>query len=1309
MVKIFLVAGYIRGFTVLSWNINYFLMYVSRKHGITEKLKIVPGYLFFSSCFFLFAQNPKLVLPIGHTSLVVSAIYSPDGKYIVTASWDNTAMVWQAADGRLLYTLKGHTGSVTSATFSPDGKYIVTSSKDNTARIWKAGNGELMYQLKGHRDWVTVASFSPDGKYVLTASWDSTAKLWDAGTGKLVYDLKGHDAPLSAATFSANGTMIITGSRNGMARIWKTMDGRLSHQLKGHTGAVNAAKFSPDGKYVITASEDGTAKTWDASDGKLLFNIKAHNAAVNDAVFSADGKYIVTCSSDSTAKVWLAADGTLLHELKGHQGPLKSVVYDRECRHILTSSTDNTAKIWDPLNGKLLHSLQGHSNWVNTAVFSPDGKFIVTSSSDNTAKIWRAAGGKWMHDLKGHVSMASFAAFSPDGKYIVAVSPDSTLKLWNARDGHLIKTLNRHTNWMSSTTFSPNGKYFLASSFDNTAGIYELPGGQLLHELKGHTDWISSAVFSEDGKYIVTTSWDSTARIWNALNGSLLHNLHAHTNIVQSASFSRSGKYIVTASWDNTAKIWNVADGRLLFDLRGHRDKVRSAMYSNDGKYVLTASWDSTARIWNATDGRLLHVLKGHKGFVNSALFSPDGKYVATVSMDGTARTWSSLDGHLVHIFKGHQKPVISASFSTSGKIMYTSSWDNTAKIWNAGDGHLLHSLESHTAPLNSISVSSDEKYILTSSGDNTLKKWNTQTGELLYTFFAVDSADYLALDKDGRYDGTETARKMLYYACDNEVLDLEQFKGLAWEPGLVSKQNGINKEPVSAKKISEIDICNYTPIVEEKEGGDSNYHFQIIPRNGGISEAQLYVNNKLIKTYALSDLQKNSGSYFVTVARDEVSNYFVSDGDNQVLVKALTANGVMQSRGTYFTVTTEIKMRPPPNMYVLTVGISSYKPEDMKLNYASKDAMDFSSALIASAQKLLNTDGRQHVIAYTFNTETNSMRWPLKKEIEKAIDTIIQKAMPDDILVAFFAGHGMLPAGQKIFYVLTAEAPGFDVAGIEKDVAISTDELDEWSRKIKANKQVLILDACSSGQVINNLRQVSDRGNVPADQQRALENLKDKTGIFILSASASGQAARESSLYNQGLLTYSLLSGIKLGGGLKDNKFIDVSKWFNFVSDDVSKMAKEAGLRQQPQILGNASFDVGIVDKQITDSIKLSLRKKIFHRSNFIEDEELISDDIGFSALVDRELNNLSEKGRESPLIFTGDNTFDSAYSVRGKYSVTGNAISASIFLIKGQKEKVYQFDLKGTTDKKEEMAAVIVEKLRKFLFFGDRVAKME
>jgi hypothetical protein len=130
-----------------------------------------------------------------------------------------------------------------------------------------------------------------------------------------------------------------------------------------------------------------------------------------------------------------------------------------------------------------------------------------------------------------------------------------------------------------------------------------------------------------------------------------------------------------------------------------------------------------------------------------------------------------------------------------------------------------------------------------------------------------------------------------------------------------------------------------------------------------------------------------------------------------------------------------------------------------------------------------------------------------------------------------------------------------------------------------------------------------------------------------------------------------------------------------------------------------NASFEIGIVDKEILDHIQLSIKKKIFRRSKFIQDEELLNDDLDLSSLIDNELRNLSEKGNASPLLFVADNILLDDYSVRGKYSITGNKILLKASLFKGQKERIYQFDVTGTADKKDDLAWKVVDTIAAFL----------
>ena len=862
------------------------------------------------------------------------------------------------------------------------------------------------------------------------------------------------------------------------------------------------------------------------------------------------------------------------------------------------------------------------------------------------------------------------------------------------------------TRSVRSSAYSPNGEFLLTAAKD--VWIWNTSNGKLVRKLSDQSRFgFSNAIYNPvcptdtmGGKFIATSSYDSTARVWDAATGKQLLLLKGHTNFVINIAYSNDGKYLLTASSDSTAKIWDAGNGKLLRTLTGHLDRVSYAVFSPDGKYILTSCYDHVLKIWDATNGSVLRVIDGCSGTRYSASFSLDSKSIMMATHDSTARVFDVSSGKQIMELENGIGLVRTALYSPDGKYILTSSYDNVARIWDAVTGKLLHELSGHTNMVYQAVYSADGKNIITNSFDNVTRVWDSGTSELLYSFVQIDDNDYLQFDKDGHYDGTERAREMLYYTCGLEAIDLDQFKDLSWEPGLVSKILGNNKEPITAKKVSEINICDNSPRVEELGLKEGIYHYEIIPRQGGIGEIQLYVNGKQVKTYLPTSLVLKNGTYLLDIKQEEIQNYLVSTNGNQIMVKATTVNGTISSRGVPISVNGLVKkIGSVPNMYIVSIGISKYKNEKLRLGYASKDAADFASAVDASAKKLLNTDARQHVNTYLFNTDSSNNHWPTKDAIIKILDSISQKATADDIFLLFFAGHGILQAGQKSFYLLTAEATAFDIAGVEKQVAISTDELNEWMRKIKANKQVLILDACNSGQAVKDLQQLIAKRDVPADQQRALENLKDKTGTYILSAAASGQAAYETSLYGQGLLTYSLLSGIKLGDALRENKYIDVTKWFNTTASNVQMMAKDIGGRQDPQIIGAASFDVGLVDKQITDNIKLSIKKKIFRRSRFIEDDDLLNDDLNLSGLIDNELNNLSVRGKESPLAFVADNTMEDAYSVRGKYEVKGTDIKLKISLFKGAKERVGQFEVTGTSDNLPELTDKILRGVRSFL----------
>jgi WD40 repeat protein/serine/threonine protein kinase len=556
----------------------------------------------------------------GHGGGINSVAFSPDGQRIVTGSFDKTAKVWDAANGKELLTLKGHTGSVFSVAFATDGKRIVTGSEDQTAKVWDTTSGKELLTITGHTSPILSVGFSPNGQRIVTGSgnpWDTrsvdqTAKVWDADSGKELVTLKGHSDGINSVAFSPDGQRIVTGSRDKTAKIWDAASGKLLLTLKGHSSGINSVAFSPDGQWIVTGSgewsniADNTARVWDADTAKELRKITGHRHNITCVAFSPDGRRIVTGSVDQTAMVWETATGNALLTLKGHSSAITSVSFSPDGQRIVTgsgdwrSTADRTAKVWDAGGGKEVVTLTGHRHNINSAAFSPDGQRIITASTDKTAKVWEAASGKQLFTLTGHKGLVMSAAFSLDGQRIVTGSRDKTAKIWEAANGKYLLTLNGQGDEIWSVAFSPDGQRIVTASTDNTAKVWEAASGKELFTLAGHEAIIVSAVFSHDGRWIVTGSCDQTAKVWEAATGKELRTLTGHSDQLCSVAFSPDSQRIVTGSIDQTAKVWEAASGKELLTLAGHSGPLHAVAFSPNGQRIVTGSWDYTAKVWQA-------------------------------------------------------------------------------------------------------------------------------------------------------------------------------------------------------------------------------------------------------------------------------------------------------------------------------------------------------------------------------------------------------------------------------------------------------------------------------------------------------------------------------------------------------------------------------------------------------------------------------------------------------------------------------------------------------------------------------------
>ncbi|KDR76655.1 hypothetical protein GALMADRAFT_139557 [Galerina marginata CBS 339.88] len=294
-----------------------------------------------------------------------------------------------------MLVLDGHTDLVTSVAFSPDGGQVVSGSGDRTVRIWDTDTGKPVAKpFVGHAGSVTSVGFSA-GRGRVSSSDDESIRTWDVQTGREVGNpSQGYTGNFTATAFSPEGKHVVSGSRNRTVRVWNIETGRpITEPLRGHTGLILSVAFSPDGKRIVSGSGDHTIRIWDVESGQSVGEpLLGHTGWIRSLAFSPDGKRIVSGSSDKTIRLWDLETGKEVREpFCGHTDLVLAVAFSPDGRRIVSGSGDNTIRIWDLEIGKPARApFRSHAGWVRSVAFSPDGKRVVSGSGDKSIRIWDA-------------------------------------------------------------------------------------------------------------------------------------------------------------------------------------------------------------------------------------------------------------------------------------------------------------------------------------------------------------------------------------------------------------------------------------------------------------------------------------------------------------------------------------------------------------------------------------------------------------------------------------------------------------------------------------------------------------------------------------------------------------------------------------------------------------------------------------------------------------------------------------------------------------------------------------------------------
>ena len=223
----------------------------------------------------------------------------------------------------MLFASYGHSSRVTALAWSPNGKWLASASYDKTVHVWDGNNGKQLSTYKGHGDRVNALAWSPDSTKLVSASDDGTARVWNALTGTPLVTYTGHNGPVNALASSpvlspyANSlpSHIASPGADKTVHIWDSSQGTNSFIFRNHTDAIHAVAWSPDGRRVASAGEDRSVLVWYPikeppkksflntltsllSLQRDVLKMGSHDGRVNGLAWSTDSKYIASASSD---------------------------------------------------------------------------------------------------------------------------------------------------------------------------------------------------------------------------------------------------------------------------------------------------------------------------------------------------------------------------------------------------------------------------------------------------------------------------------------------------------------------------------------------------------------------------------------------------------------------------------------------------------------------------------------------------------------------------------------------------------------------------------------------------------------------------------------------------------------------------------------------------------------------------------------------------------------------------------------------------------------------------------------------------
>ena len=932
------------------------------------------------------------------------------------------------------------------------------------------------------------------------------------------------------------------------------------------------------------------------ADGFDISLPHGHTASVTGAAFL-DERLVATCAMDATIIIWDFDAGC----------PVRRIFAPDECFAMQPSQDGRTLTI---LCGN------GRRGFVRAELDPYSGE--ISSSPAETRRTENTPS----PDLVRALSLKSDASFTlQNGQRVLVGYDDGRIEIWGLTDGapSLLQKLAPQIAKPNAVATAQNivaTWSYLGDSHDLRFWDVEKLNCQPAET--GSSTSIVSGVFADGGTYFVSSEdsrfgWDWNLVVRETATGRIVSQTSTPKNKVATLSVTPGSGHIVQTHYGLAGPgiyVWQLVGGKLKLQRRLETVTSNCAVYDagRDRIYAnpFVIEGESIANVYDAAQGRLIGTLGNQVpeifGSVVGMKLSNDGNSLLTMTFHRStgycaitdlvrprSRVFDFTGIHSAFLRRQGQQLLLGGTEGNTYLQLTDRDSGRKLDFWSADQGGEFREHRVAAAgwsmKKDTVALSTDESsvYVVDRSGavqilEITAGNKFRPTARLL----PLTDGDWAIVANEGHYAASPGAATKLAFTKRQKAYPFEQFDLQYNRPDQVLAALGGDEELVRSlgkahgerllkyraadqkfdiQKTEEIEVAilNRSSFAGIVRSAQSELAIQVGRPNRSACRLSLLVNG-----VEQADVAVPAGMVALNIP------VTLASGTNRIEVFAVDQKGRRSLPETL-----RVQCRPSvarnPDLYLLAVGVSDYAVDELDLEVAAKDATD-----------VIEYFTRQQGVAYQTVHSRLLVNAEASRENIVAESKFLNQASPQDTVIVFFAGHGMLEATTLDYYFGTPDIDPEDVGSR----GLSYAQIEQMFSSCQSTNRLLLMDTCFAGEVErfdvaandDNGRQLANgvtarsfaltqaparRADSKADLRRQyFTDLRRSTGINVITASGGMEFvfALEEDTIGNGLFTHCFLKALDSGDGDFDgNGRVEIGELGKYLNESLAELSDGA------------------------------------------------------------------------------------------------------------------------------------------------------